>query len=72
MIDAPASARAQRLLDEAAQHKRLAAHHRRQAQRRMQALERLRTECAALGIHLIVNGEAPEEGPHGRPTRTGP
>jgi len=49
------------LLSSARTHKRAAAHHRRAAQQDMQALERLRFECARHGIRLVVTATAPKE-----------
>lgn len=50
---AAVAAEAAHTIREAARsHKRLAAHHRREAQTLMQRLADLRTQCAKAGIHI--------------------
>lgn len=47
-------------------HKAAAAAHRRMAQQGMQALERLRRDCEAAGIHLVIAPEAQTHDPSAR------
>lgn len=71
LAQAPAGATAAQLLqeqasaldEEARRHKRLADHHRRQAQLVRQRLDRLTAACQALGIKLVIApGHSPKEG----------
>jgi hypothetical protein len=57
-----AQARADALFQAAREHKRAARFHRRSAQEAMQELDRLRAECARLGIRLVIHpGHSPKE-----------
>lgn len=56
---------AERLYASARWHKRQASSHRRRAQEAMQALEHLQTECARLGISLVIRSQ-PGGTEHGR------
>jgi hypothetical protein len=63
---------ARTLKEQAKQHKRSQAFHRRAGQQCMKALAQLKADCAAHGIELVLEGEDSKEGswPDGRPKKS--